>query len=255
VGKLLSMEQCPKCAAEGRDTKGDNLAVYSDGRYCFCCGYYKGGTEGMVPTERLENGKVVHKYVHLPKPEFNSDAVKWVTKYLSIEQMDKHEVYSAACGMVFPFRDQNGKVTFFQVRNFPRRLDGPKWYSQGVKPAPYVIKNPLEAFDNKEKKGLLIVEDIVSGIMAVDEPPFYDVWVLFGSIIPLRELLYLVNSQHYTNILIHLDYDKRDYVQNFVNRARPLTKCTMSFISTREDPKDWFRLGKIVEQRNKRNGV
>ena len=36
-------EPCPQCRGQGRDTKGDNLAVYDDGhKYCFACGYWEG---------------------------------------------------------------------------------------------------------------------------------------------------------------------------------------------------------------------
>jgi twinkle protein len=36
-------EPCPQCRGQGRDRKGDNLAVYDDGhKYCFACGYWEG---------------------------------------------------------------------------------------------------------------------------------------------------------------------------------------------------------------------
>jgi twinkle protein len=39
--KLVEREACPKCQAEGRDTAGDNLAVYDDGhKYCYACKYF-----------------------------------------------------------------------------------------------------------------------------------------------------------------------------------------------------------------------
>ncbi len=40
---VLSRKRCPQCAERGEDTRGDNLAVYSDGVYCFSCGYRTGG--------------------------------------------------------------------------------------------------------------------------------------------------------------------------------------------------------------------
>lgn len=40
---LTGRERCPNCAAEGRDTSADNLAVYNDGhKYCYSCGYIEG---------------------------------------------------------------------------------------------------------------------------------------------------------------------------------------------------------------------
>ena len=46
---VISKERCPKCAAEGNDRSGDNLAIYSDGHgYCFSCKYHTGGTKQMT---------------------------------------------------------------------------------------------------------------------------------------------------------------------------------------------------------------
>jgi len=43
-GYVVRREQCPKCAAQGRDNSCDNLAVYNDGHaYCYACAYYKKG--------------------------------------------------------------------------------------------------------------------------------------------------------------------------------------------------------------------
>lgn len=40
MGVAVKHVRCPECAREGRDSKGDNLAVYEDGSvYCFACGY------------------------------------------------------------------------------------------------------------------------------------------------------------------------------------------------------------------------
>lgn len=36
MGKVKETARCPKCAKEGRDTEGDNLAIFEDGgKYCF----------------------------------------------------------------------------------------------------------------------------------------------------------------------------------------------------------------------------
>lgn len=41
---VLERDRCPRCAAEGGDTTGDNLAIYNDGHaYCFKCNYYRKG--------------------------------------------------------------------------------------------------------------------------------------------------------------------------------------------------------------------
>lgn len=51
--KVVSRKRCPKCAAQGNDTSGNNLAVYDDGHgYCYACSYYvKGNNTQMVVEE------------------------------------------------------------------------------------------------------------------------------------------------------------------------------------------------------------
>lgn len=39
--EVISRESCPSCVAEGKDTSGDNLAVYGDGHtHCYACGHH-----------------------------------------------------------------------------------------------------------------------------------------------------------------------------------------------------------------------
>lgn len=42
MSQFSHYEACPKCRSNGRDNRGDNLAVYRDGSvHCFSCGYHK----------------------------------------------------------------------------------------------------------------------------------------------------------------------------------------------------------------------
>lgn len=50
-GKIVRHERCPRCAANGKDTAGDNLAVYAEGNtYCIVC-RYKGGMATVMTEE------------------------------------------------------------------------------------------------------------------------------------------------------------------------------------------------------------
>ena len=41
---VIERDACPRCRTSGNDTRGDNLAIYSDGHvHCFCCGYHRCG--------------------------------------------------------------------------------------------------------------------------------------------------------------------------------------------------------------------
>lgn len=56
-------EQCPQCAAEGRDTAKDNLAIYKDGKFCQAgCGYSEKYGESDVKPSDLIKGRVVELF-------------------------------------------------------------------------------------------------------------------------------------------------------------------------------------------------
>lgn len=49
--EVVSREQCPQCAEQGGDAKGDNLARYADGHaHCFACDYHEHG-DGDLSTK------------------------------------------------------------------------------------------------------------------------------------------------------------------------------------------------------------
>ena len=53
MSNVISSKRCPKCAASGNDTSGDNLKVYDDGHsYCFACKFYvPGNKQPMIQEE------------------------------------------------------------------------------------------------------------------------------------------------------------------------------------------------------------
>lgn len=66
--KVINRKRCPRCAAQGLDTNGDNLAVYDDGHsFCFACSFYINGTlpkETMDKTTTTDTGwEVTSKFI------------------------------------------------------------------------------------------------------------------------------------------------------------------------------------------------
>lgn len=74
---LLMKKQCPKCASNGADNSGDNLAVYDDGHsYCFACQYFEQGenmenvvamNEPKIKNDLILNGEFLeleHRHIH-----------------------------------------------------------------------------------------------------------------------------------------------------------------------------------------------
>ena len=57
MGNCIGHQPCPQCQSEGRDTSGDNLAVYDDNsKYCFSCGYSEKGDSNLGLKERKLTG-------------------------------------------------------------------------------------------------------------------------------------------------------------------------------------------------------
>lgn len=81
MSKFLSYEQCPKCLEKGRDNRGDNLGVYSDGSaHCWACGHH------VFPKHYIKQEK---KELDVPKgvlpPDFTREVPargwQWLLQY------------------------------------------------------------------------------------------------------------------------------------------------------------------------------
>ena len=77
--------RCPKCADEGRDTKGDNLAIYSDGHaYCYSCGTY------FRDAERPET-------VEMPADDWKIEQPRCETAHGEIRALTKRGITLETC--------------------------------------------------------------------------------------------------------------------------------------------------------------
>lgn len=71
---VVRRERCPKCASQGNDNSGDNLAVYSDDHvHCFSCGYHRG----------------VSGYMSEPEPSKLSNSLKGAFSELPHRRIDE----------------------------------------------------------------------------------------------------------------------------------------------------------------------
>src|SRR5574343_981933 len=97
ISRVIRYEQCPRCNGIGRDTRGDNLGVYSDGStHCFSCGWH------TFPTgrNRIKGVADVSQKALLPS-DFSwnvpARAWQWVVQYgLPISYWSPFTGYSEA---------------------------------------------------------------------------------------------------------------------------------------------------------------
>lgn len=228
MGKYTQHVACPECRKLGKDTKGNNLAIYEDGSaHCFACGYNIGNNirSNIHPRTSIQNntsGLFLPKDL-LPPP---SRAIDWLSKYLlSSEQIEQNNISwsEEEKALVFPIYDENNKLIFFQLRYFNPPVKQPKWRSYGAKPLIY-----------KGSQGPpVLVEDLLSAIRVGEVATGIP---LFGSTINNKRLL-TIREQH-DNITIWLDYDKAQdkKTKEILSSCKAIFKETCQII-TEKDPK------------------
>lgn len=219
---LIHKERCPKCSELGKDTQGDNLAVYDDGHaYCFGCGYYRSRNVSCFS----DNGTTLEKHnIRLPgecSTDYTPDELNWVRQYeLTRNDLLKYNVLHCNKGLLFPVFDDG--LLGYQIRTF--KEGWPKWFGKGNFKD---IFNILPA-----KRALVLTEDIVSAIKV--NMAGHASMPVYGSTIKNRfERLYKLG---YRDVIIWLDPDMHTKVIKEVRWAHGLRT---RIIFSDKDPKDY----------------
>ena len=223
---FLRHEQCPACAANGRDRKKNNLGVYSDGgTYCYSCGFSSNGT--TANRIRSMAHRAAKKIPALPEDISNTlgeNAKRWLLRYFPTE--------------TFPqclWSEQEQKLYFmlpdgaFQYRYFGQNKDHPKWVGYGIN------DNLLHITGNNHfPNSIVLVEDIISAMKVGHISPTL---CLFGSNISLKRLATL-KLLGYNEVIIWLDWDKKEYAIKAAQLAQSIG-LNSKVIHTKLDPKDY----------------
>lgn len=196
---LLYKTRCPKCAENGNDRTGDNLAVYNDNHsYCYSCGY----TVGSSIINNFKQSKKESLPISIVLPEdvdttIPSYAKNWLYQYeLTNKDINEHtllwsERYKQ---LIFPYF-VNNELLAWQGRGFNPIY--PKWFSQGK------LHELLYILGNKGSS-LVLVEDIVS---AIKLSKFMDSSPLFGCSVSVKQALRY--NKFYSQLYLWLDPDKQ----------------------------------------------
>lgn len=227
---VVSKERCPVCASHGKDTRRDNLALYSDGhQYCFSCGFHHNANPNLKQVIKTQETK-----------SFDFNIPEDATTDLPFEAMDflvgkyhltMQDIYDNTIlwspkmqWLIFPIKI-NSNTVGFQARNFNK--DKPyKWYTKFPK------KDHVKIFQPGLGGELILVEDIISAIRVSHIKPALP---LFGSFIS-DDLLFKVYYLGYYLLTLWLDEDKLSESVRFAKRARELSFSTR-ILHTKLDPK------------------
>ncbi len=233
--QLHHRERCPRCAAGGRDTSRDNLAVYNDGhKHCYSCGL----TIFASVRDQLKQHVVVDsRNISLPvdvTEDIDFVALQWLSSYdITWNEVKEFRLkWSPSRQMlIFPVYGIKEQLLVWQGRSFGPEKLYPKYFSMGN------IHDVLTTFDQKltkrPKDGIILVEDMISAIKVSRQ---YRVMPLFGSNVT-RPQLHRMNFLGDT-LFFWLDYDKAKESMALALKARQQGFNT-GVIITEEDPKDY----------------
>ena len=236
---LLSKTRCPKCAERGKDKHADNLGIYSDGHHhCFSCGYTSNAS-----TEARLRPQVKQQQAMPALPEDTDtwlppEAMDWLHQYFN-DTADFPLCYWSESNrwLIFPIMDKDmTHMLAWQYRYFGTNERHPKWKSYGISENLLHIlgTNIFNTSNHHATSSLVLVEDLLSAVKVGHITPTL---CLFGSNISLKRLAVL-KTLGYTNIIIWLDWDKRDYAIKTAQQAQTLGLQTR-VIHTQLDPKEY----------------
>lgn len=113
--RVIRREQCPVCAAKGRDRSGDNLAIYDDGHsYCYACEHLLNSKEEFNPLEDT------FTYEYHPHRGITADTFRFYRTYTKIDKEGK------PIKVGFPYPDQSMKIRSLSEKHFSWEPEGPK---------------------------------------------------------------------------------------------------------------------------------
>ena len=227
---VIGKERCPECAKLGNDTRGDNLVIYNDHKYCFGCGYHT--RDNFKPNFSPKTITSEADSYYMPadiSTDIDFKAMAWLQKecHFTIDDIISNTILWSVMykWLIFPV-NLNGQTLGFQARNF-NEAKNYKWYTKFNK------KDLLKIYSKTETvQSLVLVEDIISAIRVGNITPCAPI---FGARISDNFLL-KIKRLPVSNLVIWLDADKRREALQYAKRARDFginTTC----ISTRIDPK------------------
>jgi hypothetical protein len=245
MGDFLRHDPCPRCGSR------DNLGVYTDGQWCFGCGFRIPGYRGMSVAdlrallEKQENKKT-NDSIRLPA-DFSTtlppQAISWLKQYnLTDDEITKFHIgwsdeYESRTrighvvqwpSIIFPAFDIWGNLLVYQRRSF--NAEGfPKYHTTG---SPESVLWTVQPGD-KPNDCLVLVEDFVSALKVGRQ---FETAPLWGSNLSFTQITRI--SDRYSFLILWLDQDKTGYAAKLRLKALPFFREVL-VVSTEKDPKSY----------------
>lgn len=226
MARVIQRIQCPKCAENGGDSRGDNLAIYDDGGgHCWACGYHI----HQKHYNPVKSEKDYHHGSTLLPADFTREvpgvAWKWLLQfglpisywrpYVGYSEKDSRLVFTAGDPVCFSIgRDITGKSTR-------------KWFVWGDS-----HKTAISYGAQDTGRKVVLVEDIISahkvGRVEISIP-------LFGTV--TYPCHYNLLKHIGLPVVLWLDQDQDPYTRKKATQISMVTGLPVEIVSTKKDPK------------------
>lgn len=226
--------QCPKCAALGKDSRKNNLAVYEDGHsFCYSCRHFvpapttvtsllhKLSKPNNKPQQPIVLGDVSYVIPPIPKA--------WLSQYgITQDEIHLHNIcWNQTKGLLyFPIYDGEALMGF-SARYFRDNHDHPRYITKLFRRELYKF------FPKRDTNIFVLVEDYISAIKVGRQ---FNCIPLLGSFVPLDLILKLVYQKPI--LRLWLDRDKTEESIKYTARARQFIPDCGTII-TDKDPKEY----------------
>jgi hypothetical protein len=223
---FVRYDPCPNCRERGKDSRGDNLSVWSDGGvWCFACGYKRGPPASSIWEEVGESTQ--EKSSKILPYDFSvivpAKAAKWLFQFKMMYTYWKN--YIGWCPSEERLVFKVGNPTLFSIgRYMGDDLSIRKWKAWGD-----THKYPTPVGDGST---IVLTEDLISAHKVAHVT---EAMPLFGTKIYPCHLEYLRNTGK--PIILWLDKDQEDRVMKVANNISTLTGLSVDYIITDKDPK------------------
>ena len=247
--KHVTHGPCPKCGSR------DNLATYPDGhQWCFGgCGLVTRALDDLRSRVEKRNEQrnqyaSVANCPAIPKdctPQLGSEGLRWIKSYgITDEELKRNTILwsDQRRQLVLPIFGKNGEgIVAWQARNFePEAAAKRKYYNAGSPDTTLHVVRCTEPhrtdssgeLQSSPRLAIVLTEDLISAIKVAR---YCDASPIFGSNVSEARLNVL--REHYKEVLVWLDYDKRKEARGAVNRALRVGLSSRA-ITTKLDPKE-----------------
>lgn len=232
MSRFLHYDSCPRCQDRGKDSRGDNLATYSDGGgHCFACGFHIHPPLSSRWAVNVVDHEVENKVKRILPDDFTRDVParcwEWLLQYgLPYDYWKEFVGYSEKYQRLVI---RVGEPLSFSIGRYlgEEKTSFRKWHVWGD--AHQLVHS------SGDSRSIILVEDVISYHKVYQSGN--QVICLFGTRIYPIHLEYI--RQQNKPVSLWLDNDQLDTMPKKCSNLELLTGVKCEYISTQKDPKEY----------------